>query len=111
MDLLVDLLNPEIRPKLERLREAVAGLKGNVAAHRVKFRDLPLGQGQILWTIKQVLAAYPDGLQAFEVQQIVGLELGRKLAKSTVNCALSTNTAFERIGRGRYRLRHSDQTP
>lgn len=104
MDLAVDLLNPAVQPILDRLQRAIDSLEGNLARHRVKFSDLPLAQGQILWTIKRVLAAYPDGLQAFEVRRIVELELGRKLPKSTVKDALASNPAFERIGYGRYRL-------
>lgn len=63
-----------------------------------------MAQGQILRTIKQVLAGYPDGLQTFEIRRLVELELGRKLPKSTVKDALASNPAFERLGYGRYRL-------
>jgi hypothetical protein len=63
-----------------------------------------MAQGRILWTIKQVLAEYPDGLQAFEIRQLVEQRLGRKLPKSTVKDALASNSAFERLGYGRYKL-------
>ena len=69
------------------------------------LRKLPRLQGQVLATVKRVLADYPAGLQAFEVRRFVELELGEKLPKSTVKDALSSNAAFERIAPGRYRLR------
>jgi hypothetical protein len=104
MELLVALLNLETGPKLDRLAQAIKHLEGDPASHGIVFPELPPAQGQILMTIKHVLAAYPDGLQAFEVRRAAELQLGRKLAKSTVNAALAENPAFKRIGYGRYRL-------
>ena len=62
-------------------------------------------QGQVLRTIKRVLAQHPNGLQTHEVRGLVERQLGRPLPKSTVKDALASNPAFLRIGYGRYRLR------
>lgn len=90
---------------LARLAEALAALEPKLASHKILPRKLPRAQGQTLATIKRVLAAYPDGLQTFEVRRIVELDLGRKLPRATVKDALASNPAFVRLGRGRYRLR------
>lgn len=105
MDLLVNLLNPEIGPRLDRLVRLIASLEPHLASHRIVPRKLPSAQGQVLATMKRVLASHPEGLQTFEVRRFVEQDSGRKLPKSTVKDALASNPAFERIGHGRYRLR------
>lgn len=105
MELVGALLNPETGPMLDRLAKALAALEPNLASHRIVPRKLQKVQGQVLATIKRVLAAYPDGLQTFEARRLVELDLGRKLPKSTVKDALASNPAFERLGHGRYRLK------
>ena len=107
MDLLVDLLNPEVGSKLDQLTKIFASLEPNLASHRIVPRKLPLAQGLTLATIKRVLASHPEGLQTFEVRKYVEQDLGRKLPKSTVKDALASNPAFERVRYGRYRLRPS----
>lgn len=104
MELTGALSNPEVGLKLDRLGEVLAGLEPKLSTHQIVPRKLRLTQGRILQTIKQVLAGYPDGLQTFEVRQLVEQELGRKLPRSTVKATLAENPAFERIRRGRYRL-------
>jgi hypothetical protein len=64
-----------------------------------------------LRAIQQVLAGFPNGLQGFEIRRMVEQDLGRKVPSSTIKSNLADNPAFERIGYGRYRLRHSDQAP
>jgi hypothetical protein len=100
----VVLSNHELGPKLDRLAEVLGSLEPKLSSHRIVPHKLPKAQGEILRTIKQVLAGYPGGLQTFEVRRLVEQELGRKLLRSTVKDALASNPAFERISRGRYRM-------
>jgi hypothetical protein len=104
MELAGVLSNPEVGPKLDRLAEVLGSIEPKLASHRIVLRKLPLAQGRILRTIKQVLAGYPGGLQTFEIRRMVEQELGQRLPKSTVKDALASNPAFERLGYGRYRL-------
>lgn len=105
MELTGALSNPEIGPKLDRIAKVLAGLEPKLATHKIVLRKLPLTQGRILETIKGVLAECPDGLQAFEIRWLVEQELGRTLPRSTVKATLAENPAFERITRGRYRVK------
>lgn len=66
-----------------------------------------MAQGHILRTVKQVLAAHPDGLQVVGVNRLVEQWLDRQLPPSMVRNALKRNPAFERISYGRYRLREA----
>lgn len=90
---------------LDRLAEVFVSLEPKLASHKIVPRKLPMAQGQVLRAIRQVLAGHPDGLQAFEVRRLVESELGRKVPSSTVKNDLADNPSFERMGRGRYRLR------
>jgi hypothetical protein len=104
MELAGVLSNPDASLMLDRLADVLAALEPKLATHQIVLRKLPMPQGQIIWTIKRVLADYPNGLQTFEVRRLVELELGHKLPKSTVKDALASNSAFERIGIGKYLL-------
>jgi hypothetical protein len=55
--------------------------------------------------LKQVLEQHPDGLHTNEIRQVVEARLRRSISKSTINDRLVRNSSFERIGRGKYRLR------
>jgi hypothetical protein len=105
MDLAVNLLNPQLGPRLDKLAKLIASLEPNLASHKIVPRKLPLSQGAILRAIQQVLAGFPDGLQAFEIRRMVEHDLGRKVPSSTIKSDLADNPAFERISYGRYRLR------
>jgi hypothetical protein len=98
------LSNPATDSALDQLAEVLAALEPKLATHKIVLRKLPMAQGEVLQVIRQVLAYHPDGLQAFEVRRLVETELGRKVPSSTIKNDLADNPAFERIGRGRYRL-------
>ncbi|MFN8164128.1 MAG: integrase core domain-containing protein [Solirubrobacterales bacterium] len=104
------LSNPSITKRLDSLAAVLALQQPGLSTHRINLPRLPLAQGQILLTIKNVLASHPDGLQAFEIRQLVERELGHKIPRSTVKDALARNPAFDRIARGRYRSTGSDAT-
>lgn len=104
MELAGALSNPEVGPRLDRLATDLAALKPNLASHTIVLRKLPLRQGWILRTIKQVLAEHPEGLQRWQVGELVEKRLERPVPKSTIGNAL-VKPAFERIGPGRYRLK------
>jgi hypothetical protein len=61
--------------------------------------------GQVLSTIKLILLEHPDGLQTYEIRQLVEERLGRKLPRSTIKGTLSGRDEFERVERGHYQLR------
>jgi hypothetical protein len=105
MGLTEQLSNPGVAPLLERLSQALASLEPNIASHKIVPRKLRIAQGEVLRAIVRVVASYPDGLQTFEVRRLVETELGRKVPSSTIKSDLADNPAFERIRRGRYRLR------
>jgi hypothetical protein len=103
------LSNPNLAAGLARLDSAVAGIR------RLRAADLvspPVGrppQGQVLRTIKRILARHPDGLPVSEVRRLVEEEIGRELSRSTVKGALSDhagpNGAFKRRKRGVYMVK------
>jgi hypothetical protein len=65
--------------------------------------------GEIIRTIASTLAGHPEGLRTVEVRRLAEEQLGRKLPVTTVKGALAggsgTDGRFERVARGRYRLR------
>ena len=105
MELMGALLNPEIGVLLAGISDALDGLGSAVAEHGVVMAPRRNAQGEIVRTIKLVLAAHPLGLQTVEVRRLVEAHLGQRLPPSTVKGMLVQNGAFERVERGRYRLR------
>jgi hypothetical protein len=65
-------------------------------------------QGQLLRTIKLVLADRPAGLRTVEIWRLVEERLGRQVSYSAVKGDLASNAGcggcFERLRRGVYRL-------
>ena len=86
VDLLVNLLNPEVGPRLDRLAKLIASLEPNLASHRIVPRKLPLAQGAILLAIQQVLAGF---LMGFKASRYVGW-LGKTWA---VRCRVQPSRA------------------
>lgn len=63
--------------------------------------------------IAAILAEHEDGLRMRDIATAVAAGLGGPLPPSSIKSCLSREAesplgAFERIGRGRYRLRHTD---
>lgn len=66
--------------------------------------------GQLRGVIVAVLAEHNDGLRVRDIAVAVAAQLGEPVSRSSVKSCLSREVrnesgAFERIGRGRYRLR------
>jgi hypothetical protein len=69
-----------------------------------------LGNGVVQRAIVKVLASAQRPLTVLEVRAAVVDLLGRPVSKGSINCCLSTGALgdeprFERVARGRYRLR------
>ena len=105
MELIGTLSNPETGVLLARINDALDALGSVVAMHDVVTTPRRGAQGEILRAIKLVLVGYPQGLQTVEVRRLVETCLGRRLPPSTVKGLLAQHAAFERLQRGRYRLR------
>lgn len=106
-DPFVDLVRAITDPVFVNGAQKLSGLlKHTKSDKRSGPPKLKPPQGQILRTIKLVLLEQPDGLQTYEARKLVEERLGRKLPNSTVRDALANNRAFERTGRGRYRIRN-----
>jgi hypothetical protein len=69
-----------------------------------------LGNGVVQRAVVKVLASAQRPLTVLEVRAAVVDLLGRPVSKGSINCCLSTGALgdeprFERVARGRYRLR------
>lgn len=104
-ELIGTLSNPETGALLSGISDALGTLGSAVAQHDVVTVPPRGAQGEILRTIKLVLAEHPQGLRTVEVRRLVETCLGRRLPSSTVKGLLAQHNAFERLQRGRYRLR------
>ena len=105
MELMGALSNPETGALLAGISDALETLGSAVVTHRVVPASRRAAHGEILRAIKLVLAEYPQGLRTVEVRRLVEARLGRRLSSSTVKGLLAQYNAFERLQRGRYRLR------
>jgi hypothetical protein len=105
MELAGLLSNPRVTLELDRIVKAVVGQQPGESNECQDCAAEKPPQGQILRTIKEVLREHADGLQTYEVRSHVEKRLGRSLPKSTVKDALASNRVFERISKGRYRLK------
>ena len=104
VEVLRALSNPEVGVEFDRLTEALNRLGRRLERHRVVAEDPRQPYGEVMRTIKTVLAEHPEGLRTVEVRRLVEARLGRELPRSTVKDALAASPAFERLSRGRYRL-------
>ena len=105
MELIGVLSNPETGVLLAGIDNALKKLGPVVAMHNVVRAPRRSAQGEILRAIKLALADHPLGLRTIEVRRLVEARLGRRLSSSTVKGLLAQHEAFERVQRGRYRLR------
>lgn len=107
------LWNPDLQARLQRIHERVArqGASDEASAwRRPRFKRRRVGQ--IRDAIADVLAEQNDGLRMREITAAVTAGLGEPVPPGTIKSCLSREAqsasgAFERIGRGRYRLRHT----
>jgi hypothetical protein len=97
--------NPETGALLAGIGDALDTLGSAVATHDVTTAPRQAARGEILRAIKMVLADHPHGLRTIEARQLVETRLGRRLPSSTVKGMLAQSDTFERMQRGRYRLR------
>jgi hypothetical protein len=105
MELIGALSNPETGALLAGVGDAVDTLGSAVAKHDVVTAPRRAAKGEIVRAIKLVLADHPLGLRTVEARRLVEAHLGRRLPSSSVKGMLAQNDTFERIQRGRYRLR------
>lgn len=108
MELIGVLSNPEVCSGLDRLHQAIASLSAPTSHRAVRppHRRRP---GAVLQAIQVVLAEHPEGLRTVEVRRSVveclGCELPPATVKGTLAAYAEPGGPFERIARGRYRLR------
>ena len=102
LDLVATISNPSFITRVEKLSKRIKKTKRS--GKQLPEPEPKPRQGEVLKTIKLVLLEHPDGLQTYEVRQLIEERLGRKMPKSTVRDALANNRTFKRIGHGRYRL-------
>jgi hypothetical protein len=105
VELIGALSNPETGALLAGIGAALDTLGSAVVKHRVVPAPRQAAHGEILRTIKSALAEHPQGLRTVEVRRLIEARLGRRLPSSTVKGLLARSNAFERLERGRYRLR------
>lgn len=105
MELIGALSNPETGALLTGISDALDTLGSAVVKHHVVPTPRRAAHGEIVRTIKLALTEHPQGLRTVEVRRLVEARLGRRLSSSTVKGLLAQNNAFERLQRGRYRLR------
>jgi len=112
MGLVGSLWNQDLRARLKRLHERVA--RQAISGERPVRRPPPMFQrqrvGQLRGAIVAVLAEHNDGLRIRDIATAVAAQLGEPVSRSSVKSCLcrearNVSGAFERIGRGRYRLR------
>lgn len=112
MGLVGSLWNPDIQTQLQRIHERVARQadSGEPSAKRspVQFRRHRMGL--IPDAITAVLAEHEDGLRVRDIAAAVTARLGESIPRSSIKSCLSREAgsasgAFERLGRGHYRLR------
>lgn len=113
MGLVGSLWNPDLQVRLQRIHERVArqGASDELSAQRrPRFKRRRVGQ--IRDVMADVLDEQKDGLRMREIAAAVAARLGEPIPPSTIKSCLSREAqsasgAFERIGRGRYRLRRT----
>lgn len=102
------LSNPALALALARLAEAASGGTASLTGAPQRSAPVRPPQGEVLRTIKAVLAGYLDGLSVSEIRRLVEERLGRDLSRSTVKGALAEHAVpggpFVRRRRGVYRL-------
>jgi len=106
MELAGVLSNQELGGRLRQIGQAVAALPPGLAPEAA---EAPPAQGEVLRTIKTVLADVPDGLRSVEIWRLVVARLGRPVLYATVKAGLAQNAGddgcFGRLRRGVYRLK------
>ncbi len=70
------LSNPALALTLARLGEAASGATASVTSGPQRSAPVRPPQGEVLRTIKTVLAGYPDGLSVSEIRRLVEERLG-----------------------------------
>lgn len=111
MGLVGSLWNPDLTTRLQHIHKRVARQAGERSAAepvRPKFKRRRVGQ--TAQAIVAVLAGQEEGLRAHAIALRVNAQLGESVPPSTIKSCLSreaksSSGVFERVGRGRYRLR------
>lgn len=110
MDLAGALSNQSVGEKLARLNALRKKLLDEVAKSPHPVKPVVLRSGAIQQAVVKVLAASPDPMHAAKVHAAVEHLLSMPVSRDSVNSCLSVGARspggqFERLGRGRYRLR------
>lgn len=108
------LWNPELQARLQRIhrqiaRQAASGERSKPSRPRFQRRRV----GVIRNAIAAILAEHEGGLRMRDIAVAVAARFGEPLPPSSIKSCLSREAqsplgAFERIDRGRYRLRCAD---
>lgn len=112
MGLVGSLWNQDVRSRLQRVHERVArqAASGGSPARRSPPQFKRRRVGLIPDAIAAVLAEHENGLRVRDIATAVVERLGEPIPFSSIKSCLwrearSKSGAFERVGRGRYRLR------
>jgi hypothetical protein len=111
MGLVGSLWNRDTQARLQHIHRRASRRAGErPSTRRSKPTFKRRRNGQIRDAIAAVLAEQPRGLRMMDIASAVAARLGEPVPPSTIKSCLSrealgTSGAFERLGRGRYRLR------
>lgn len=113
MGLVGSLWNPDTQARLQRIHRRTSrhdGVSPSSVRSHPTFKRRRVGQ--IRATIMAILAGRPGGMRLQEIAAAAVAQLDEPIPTSTIKSCLSREAqnpcgAFERVGRGRYRLRSS----
>jgi CHASE2 domain-containing sensor protein len=115
MGLVGSLWNRELQARLQRIHQCIArqAASGEPSARRSPPTFKRRRVGQIRDTIVAILAEQKNGLRMRDIAVFAAAKLGEPIPPSTIKACLlreaeKPSGAFERISRGRYRLRQAD---